>query len=140
MSLAAEKFTKFLDEKGLRYEYFERKEGRNEAVRIGYKAENAESISVMFFFDDNERSINVKSFSIVKVPADKLLDIYVLLNGLNCEYRWVKFYVDDDNEVTVSGDAIIDLNSVGEECFEMMLRYIHIIDEVYPRLMKTIWS
>ncbi len=140
MSLVADRFTSFMDEKGIRYDYFERTEKRNEAVKITYSGENAESISVIFFFDDNNKSVNVKSFSIAKIPSNKLMDVYVILNELNAEYRWVKFFVDSDNEVTVSGDALVDATSAGPECHEIMIRYINIIDEVYPRLMKVLWS
>ncbi|MBE7036709.1 MAG: YbjN domain-containing protein [Ruminococcaceae bacterium] len=140
MALAADRFKSFLENKSIRYDYYEPTEKRNEAVKVTYKGDNADKVSVIFFFDKDGKSVNVKSFSIAKIPSNKLMDMYVALNELNCEYRWVKFYVDSDNEVTVSGDAIINADSVGAECHELLVRYVDIIDKVYPRLMKVLWS
>ena len=140
MGRIAEAFKAHLDEKGIKYTYFEPEENRAEAIRISFSGENTDSIAVTFFFDKDASSINVKSFSIAKIPTEKIIDIYVVLNELNNEYRWVKFYVDDDNEVTVSGDAITDVATAGEECEEILFRYVKIIDEVYPRIMKALWA
>ena len=140
MSIAAINFKNFLEEKNLRCNYMEATEDRNEIITIGAGGDNAKEIELVFFFDGDGDSVNVKSFSIARVPADRLMDMYVKLNELNYEYRWVKFYLDKDNEVTVSGDAIINPDSAAEECFEILLRYHNIIDEVYPQLMKVIYA
>jgi hypothetical protein len=140
MSQAAQNFTSYLDSKGVRYDYHEATSERNEYVKITFGGKNAESVSTTFFFDSNGTSINVKSFSIAKIPSNKLMDMYVSLNELNAQYRWVKFYVDSDNEVTVSGDVIVDPSNSGTECYEIMIRYISIIDDVYPNIMKVIWG
>ena len=140
MSKIADIFKSYLEQKDVNYSYFQPEEDRKEAIRVGFSGKNANDIRVLFIFDDNGTSVNVKSFEIAKSSSDKLMDIYVLLNELNYEYRWVKFYVDSDNEVTVSGDAITDEANAGEELFEILVRYIQIIDEVYPRIMKVIWA
>ena len=60
---------------------------------------------------------------------------------MNQEYRWVKFYVDEkENSVTIADDAIIQLDSCGEEIFELMYRLADIADDVYPEFMKAIWQ
>ena len=140
MSLICERVKSFLDAKGVRYDYFEPGENSSEAIKISYKCDNVDSVSVLVFFDKDGGSINAKSFSIAKVPTGKIVEMYTLLNELNYEYRWVKFYLDSDNEVTVSGDAIISEETAGNECLEIVLRYINIIDDVYPKLMKVIWG
>lgn len=140
MSLACENVKSYLEEKGVKYDYFEAGEKNDEAIKVTYGCDNADSVSVLVFFDESGDSVNVKSFSIAKVPGNKLMEMYTLINELNSEYRWVKFYVDNDNEITASGDAIIGDDTAGAECLEIILRYINIIDEVYPRFMKTIWS
>ena len=140
MSINAEKFKSYLDGKNIKYDYHEATEKTAEAIIVGTAGNNADEIRVIFFFDDDANSVNVKSFSVAKVPSNKLMDAYVKVNELNYEYRWVKFYIDDDNEITVSGDAIVDPDSAGEELFEMLARYMKIIDDVYPALMKVIWA
>ena len=140
MSYVADRVRSFLDEKGVRYDYFARTEERHEAIKVSYNADNKDTISVILFFDDDGRTLNAKSFTIAKVPSAKLMDTYVILNELNYEYRWVKFYIDSDNEVTVAGDAIVSPETVGAECYEIIQRYVNIIDEVYPRIMKVIYA
>ena len=140
MSYVVEKIKQYFDEKGVRYEHFEKSEKRDEALRIVYGGDNADAIKIILFFDEDGGSLNVKSFTIAKVPTAKLMETYVVLNELNNEYRWVKFYVDSDNEVTAAGDAIIDDATAGEECYEIVQRYVNIIDAVYPRIMKVIWA
>ena len=140
MSRNADLFKSYLDTKDIKYSYFPAEEGRSEAVRVSFNGKNADSIRMNFFFDENTNYINIKCFTVAKVNKDKIMDMYVLLNELNNEYRWVKFYLDSDDEVTASGDAILDADTVGEECTEILIRYVGIIDEVYPRIMKVLWA
>ena len=140
MSILAENFKKSLDQKGIKYTYFEATPDRNEALKISFSGKNAESIGLFFFFDSNGRSVNVKSFDIAKVPEAKLMEAYVLLNELNAAYRWVKYYLSENNTITVSGDAVLDEASVAGECEEILFRYLNIIDECYPKIMKLIWA
>lgn len=140
MSMTCERVKSFFDEKGIKYTYFEPDEKSGEVLKVTFGADNKESISILFFFDADGDSVNVKSFSIAKVAEGKLMEMYTLINELNYEYRWIKFYLDKDNEVAASGDAIINEETAGDECMEIVLRYVNIIDEVYPRLMKVIWG
>lgn len=140
MSLLAERFKSALDAKGVRYEYTPKTEERAERVRITYNCDNIPSVSVIFFFDEGRNSVNIKCFTIAKVPETALMNMYVKLNELNADYRWIKFYIDSDNEVTASGDAIIDEETAGEECHELCMRYVNIIDECYPEIMKALWA
>jgi hypothetical protein len=67
--------------------------------------------------------------------------MYQLCSELNQEYKWAKFYVDEsDNTLTVQDDAIIQLDTCGAECYELLARLVLIVDEVYPKMMKTIWQ
>ena len=140
MSMVADKVKSYLEKEDIRYEYYEPTGDRSEVIKVSFNGKNADTVRVFLFFDEEGKRVNLKSFSIAKIPSEKLMDMYVVLNELNNEYRWVKFYVDSDNEVTVSDDAIIDPDSVGAECFELIIRSVSIVDEVYPRLMKVLWA
>ncbi len=140
MSKLADIFKSKLDEKSIKYSYFEETADRNEAVKVTFSGKNADSLTLFFFFDGNGRSVNLKSFDIARVPEAKLMEAYVLLNELNANYRWVKYYLSQENTVTVSGDAVLDETSVADECEEILFRYLNIIDESYPKLMKVIWG
>ena len=137
---AARNFTDKLNSRNLRFTHYDAEENRKECVRISFNGDHGNTVTLMFFFDDDGTTVNIKVFSITRVPSEKLMDMYVLLNELNCDYRWVKFYLDEDNEVTVSGDAVIDAATAGEELCELMYRYLSIIDDIYPRIMKVNWG
>lgn len=140
MLQVTQSFINKLESKDLRYDYYEGTAERNERIRVGFNGEHGNEIAFYFFFDPNGTTVNIKVFSICKVSAEKLMDLYVLLNQLNCEYRWVKFYLNDDNEVTCSGDAVLQPESAGEELYELLSRFLGIIDDLYPRIMKAVWA
>ena len=140
MSKCADLFKAHLDEKKIKYTYFEATGEQNETIKISTRGKNASSISLFFFVDKDGHSLNIKSFEIAKVPEGKLAEMYALLNQLNHEYRWAKFYLDEDNDVTCEGDAILCEANAAEECFELLICFVDIIDVVYPELMKVIWG
>lgn len=71
----------------------------------------------------------------------KKADMYRVCSELKARFKWVKFYIDEsDNTITCQDDAIIQLDSAGPECFEILLRMYNIMDESYPVMMKTIWQ
>ena len=140
MLSTTKQFVKFLEKKDIRFTHYEATEKRREIIKVGFKGENKDGIEVLFFFDPSEKAVGVKSFSIAKVPEAKLASMYALLNNLNGEYRWVKFYIDDENEVTASSDAAITKATADEVCYDRLLRFLDIVDEVYPQIMKTLWS
>ncbi len=65
---------------------------------------------------------------------------YKLLNAENAKYRWIKFYVDDDNDIRAEMDAVLDLDTAGDECFELMLRMCDIVDDAYVEIQKGFWA
>ena len=134
-------FINTLEEKEIKYRHTApEKDGDREIIRVGYKGDHGNDLDFVFIFDDNNRSVNIKVWSICKVSEEKLVDMYVTLNELNYEYRWIKLYLDSDNEVTLSGDAVLSEMSAGDECFELLVRYLGILDDIFPRLMKVIWA
>ena len=131
---------KAFEEEGWHFEHEEATETRAEYVRIPFSTESNVPVKIIFFFDDNNQTVNIKVFSLCQVKVEKLMDMYVLLNQLNYEFRWVTFYLDEDNEVTLSGDAVVDVETAGAELKQLCGRFLDIIDQVYPRIMKVVWG
>lgn len=61
-------------------------------------------------------------------------------NEANKQFRWIKFYVSDNQEVMAEDDAVLDMASVGEECIELVARMVRVVDEAYPKFMKAIYA
>lgn len=110
-------------------------------VRLSFKADNKESIDVLLAFDENERSVTLKCYNICKFAEEKKAAMYKLCSEVNADFRWLKFYVDEsDNTITGQVDAVIQVESCGDECYELVCRSVSIVDEAYPQFMKTIWQ
>ena len=62
------------------------------------------------------------------------------VNTLNVKYRWLSFYIDGDEEVTCNADSVLNAETAAEVCFNLLVRFITIVDEAYPELMKALWK
>ena len=120
------KFIKTLDDKGLHYKTWDDRP----AVSLPYDGSNFKDIDFLFVFDDDGGSVTVKAYSITQFEKRQLPNAYKFCNNVNFKYRWVKFYVDNDMELTADMDAVLDEDTVGEECFELLARCVSIVDDV----------
>lgn len=59
---------------------------------------------------------------------------------MNAGYRWVKFFINKEENVNVQTDAVISSENSGKITVELMTRSFRIIDESYPRFMHVIWG
>ena len=73
------------------------------------------------------------------IPADKVGDLLVVCNNLNATYKWLKFFVDKDNDLMVQDDAILSPESAAEECFELLVRRTNILKDVKSAIMRAIY-
>lgn len=135
MNTAVKIFTDYMDRKDTKYTILE-----EDRVQIGFNGDNMPTISLIFVFGDDGRDVGIRVFSIAKVPEDKIGNACFACSKLNSKFRWVKFYLDSDNEVTASMDAVIDPYTTGEECYELLIRTTNIVDKAYPDIMKMLWS
>ena len=74
------------------------------------------------------------------VPEDKVADVIFVCNDLNCQYKWVTYYVDKDNDIVVHDDAILSVENAAEEAFELLIRMVKIAEETKPAIMKAIYA
>jgi len=135
MNNSMENFIKFLDAKGVKYSTVDDK-----SMKITYGGKNVPSITVAFVFGDDCKDVQMAAFSIVNVPEEKRPEMYRVCSENNKAYRWVKFYLDKDSDLTAECDAVIRPETCGEECFELLLHMISIVDKAYPSFMKALWA
>lgn len=110
-------------------------------VKISYRADNSDDITILVVFDkDDDGIVAFKCWSFGKAPSRNRGTLLECCNSLNAKYRWVKFFIDDEDDITADADAIVDLDTVGAECIQMVKRMVNIIDESYPLLMKACWG
>lgn len=97
-------------------------------------------VVIHLIFDEDGESAQVQTSPIANVPVEKTSKMLLTLNECNHKFRWVKFYLDEDNDIIADADVIFDEQNVGEACLEIIMRTASIIDDAYPDLMKGIWG
>lgn len=126
----------YMDEKGIKYidhdEYH---------VEVRYTGDNLNTIPVhVFFAKDGSDNVRLVCWKIYKCPKEELGAACGVCNVLNKNYRWVKFYVDEDYDFVGEMDALIDPVFVGNECAKLVRKMINIIDEAHPKIDALMWS
>lgn len=135
MNIGMQNFTNFLESNNIKYSVQD-----ENCIRISYQLENLPQLAAVFFFSEECHDVSIHVFSIVKVASNKLIQAYKLCSELNAKWRWVKFYVDEDNELTAETDAVIEPNTAGRECGELLLRCVDIVKDSYPNIMALVWG
>ena len=111
-----------------------------DVITIRGAGNNCPRIQIALIFDKDGKSLVVRCYSICRVPEDKRGAVLESINSFSAEYRWMKFYIDSDNEITCETDMQVNVDTAAESCFEMLIRIMRFSDEAYPKFMKTIWS
>lgn len=60
-------------------------------------------------------------------------------NALNEKYRWVNFYLNSESQGCARCDFVLHGKDAGEECLELLMRMLQIVDEAYPDLMNALY-
>lgn len=133
MLLSAQLFIEDLESKQLKFDVKEASDG--DVIVIfpfdGYSA------NIIFSGDDGRYVSMYTVFE--KVPGDKVSDMYAVCNQLNSSYKWLKFYIDKDNDIMIQDDAIVTPESAADECFELLVRRSQIIKDVKPVIMRALY-
>lgn len=106
------------------------------SVFIKYNGDNFNNLTFSFFFDEGGDAVSVKVFSIMQFTKAQLADAYKFCNEMNNEWRWIRFYVDSDDEFTADMDAVVypDSPSCGQDCVALLRRAVRIVDKVCGEL------
>lgn len=127
------------DAKGWKYETSENP-GKSSRLVTRWNGENIQTVELAYISTDDDNDVAVRCFRIAQVPQNKMENVRKVLNELNNKYRYVKFVVDDEQDVNCEYDLPIATEAVGACCTEMCIRMVQIIDEAYPEIMKALWA
>jgi len=112
----------------------------DDLLMIGAQFEGG-TIRIYFSFDDSCNHVHVEGREFIKVPAEKYDAIYKTLNECNDQYLYIKFVLDTEGGmICARDDEIIQLESCGEECFELMYRMVKVVEYTYPIFMKALYA
>ncbi len=134
---SAQAFAAYMESKDMRVRFLDEEET---AAEVGFQLKDT-SLEVRVFFGEDNKDVYFIGGNFVQIPADKQEKVYRICNTCNNDYRWVKFIWDEEQEyMVVRADAVIDLDTCAEECFEIVMRMAGIVDDVYPKIMKELWA
>ena len=88
--------------------------------------------------DDNRPSFHC--YDLGNFPKEKTAAALVACNNANIDYRWVRFYLDDDNDVVAAADAVVDEFTSYDEIMEMVFKISGIVNKVYESFMQARWT
>lgn len=129
------------------YEEFQQKdfhgriaEGKESSRVIAGISGKFNSYELQFISYDDDSDVAVRAFDLIKFPEEKLPEIRRLANAYNLEYRFVKFTIDAEHfTVDMGYDFPEHTDNVGELAVECIIRFMRIVDDVYPTFMRCVW-
>lgn len=107
---------------------------------LGFRVDNGPSYRIHFINNDNDNDTAVRVFALLNVDPEHKQKLLPVINDLNCRYRFVKIVCDSDGDVHLEYDYPVKCSSPAESCGEIVARFVKIIDDIYPDLMRAMWS
>lgn len=132
-----------MERQGLKYSIEEFEDGSGSTLLVRFTINNGPSLRVKFISLDDKNDVAIRLFRIVEnVAESKINEMLKAVNECNCEYRYLKFILDEEHDVNIEYDLALraEDTSIGTEACEILVRIVRIVDEVYPKFMKIIWS
>ena len=139
MQNTALRFMSECDRVGLKYRDSRDLDDGQSLVVCGVNGKNNARYDVVFVFGKDGRDVLMRVTGLVAFPEEKWGPMLELVNELNGSYRWLKFDVKPE-QVDAQCDAVIDEDTSGRICVELMLRTMRIIDDAYPKFMHVLWG
>lgn len=104
-------------------------------IEAGYNIGGGPSIRVAFFTpgkEGNDVQLRINGL-MYGIPTEKRAAILEACNRVNSEMRFLKFYLDKDSDLVGEADLPTSTSDecVGENCFELFLRTMQILDRCY---------
>ena len=110
-------------------------------VSAGFTGENVANLNVRFISRADDEC-DVFPSSIVRVPADRAGAVLQVLNEAHNQFRFIRFRMDSDRDVfaTYSMPSSTPMEAYGPMAKEIFIRFVSIIEKVYPNIMRACFS
>ena len=106
-------------------------------VEAGFTGKNVQNVRVRFLSADEENdvAVRVSGFGAVRVSAAKRPAMLRCLSDLNWQYRYVKFCLGSEGDISVEYDLPVEAlgENVGAICREIFIRFMRILDDKIGR-------
>ena len=129
-----------LDAHGVKYIF--REEEQYQEVQVPFGIKNGPFVNVRFISHNHGNDTAVRIMNLVnKVPDEKHFRMLEVCKTLNSKFRFVKFNMDQDNDLHVEYDFPQSTGSecLGEMSFEIFIRILQILNEGFPFIAKALY-
>ena len=129
-----QEFMNYCDRNGIVYTYQGINQTTNrEQVRTSWRGDNISSLTVNLFFDSDLEAVRLYAWNIIDYNSYNYSSLLEVVNNLNAQFFWVKFYCDtSDNSVTGEISIPVRTGNAGELAFDALSWMVSIIDDAYP--------
>lgn len=130
----AKKFLKYLDGIGIKYTVLGVDDSYEQIKIANTDSDIDVSYNINLLFSDDNELVSIRVWNLIDFSASNLTKAYRICNGLNYDYRYTKFYVDEtDNSITVSYDVICrEDDTMTDLVWEGIIHVVNIIAKGYP--------
>lgn len=95
----------------------------------------------IIFNKKNDTDVQIRSYCYVLYQKEKIEKVYKICSDMNKKFVIAKFYPDEEaNEIVLSDDAFIQLDTCGEEVYKMLVNIYSIAEEAYPEIMHELYG
>lgn len=139
---ATQCIVKKFDELEFKYEY--EKCDDADTLTLRFNTDTIPLVEILLVISE-DFDCTIYSPNIANVNEEKLTETLKALNKLNADYRYVRFYV-ENNTITVKTDILVLSDSTdiadtyADYIVSMIDMHIGVIEEAYPKIMETIWK
>ena len=136
-----------LDKQEMKYGEDVSEDGEDHIIRMRQQLDNGSVVSIAIVVTENGDTndfIKIKYFGLVRLEENSDRTAFIeKLNEWNSAYRYVKFAVDDEQDVVVDIDLPLDLHTgvfQAENFMAMVGVGLQVLEEFYPALIKLRWA
>ncbi len=139
---ATQCIVKKFDELDFKYEY--EKYDDTDMLTLRFNTDTIPLVEIILVITE-DFDCGIYSPNIANVNEEKMTEMLKALNELNAEYKYVRFYA-NNNTITVKTDILVfpDSSDIIDEYADyivsMIDMHIGVVEEVYPKIMETIWK
>ena len=126
---------------GLKYQVNENDQFQE--IHVPFGIQNGPLADVRYISVDRGNEVMVRIVSLVnKVPAEKRYKLLDICNALNQKYKFLKFIMDSDNDISVEYDLPTDAGNdcLGQMAVEIFLRTMMVLNEEYPMIARELYA
>ncbi len=125
-------------------ENFPMEEGELEDGGVFFRSEqnidNGGSVLLVVAFTPEQNIVDLKAFNIAKITNPlKKESFHSLINELNADYRFTKFF-EDQGEISASYSMPIAQNFDPEEIFNKLIMLYRSSADSFPKFMRLVWA